>query len=253
MKITILGSGSKGNSTLLDFDDVKILIDIGFSYKDLKEKLESINVNPKDIDYLFITHDHIDHIYGLKSFLNKHKPIVYISKKVADFYLTDKKYEKINNLSEEILINDIFIKPVPTSHDSLDSYGFLIEYKDESIVYITDTGYIHQRNLSLLENKTYYIIESNHDTKMLINGRYPHHLQQRILSNVGHLSNELCSSYLTKLIGPNTKKIILAHLSEENNTPEVALDTLNSILEKNDIHIKNIECASQSKILEVVK
>lgn len=253
MKITVLGSGSKGNSTLLDFDNVKILIDIGFSYNSLKEKLESINVNPKDIDYIFITHDHIDHIYGLKTFLNKHKPIVYISEKVSKFCFNDKTYEKANYFKEDILINDIFIKPIPTSHDSLDSYGFLIEYKNESIVYITDTGYIHQRNLSFIENKTYYIIESNHDTKMLLNGRYPYHLQQRILSNVGHLSNELCASYLSKLIGDNTKKIILAHLSEENNTPEVALDTLNKILDENKIKVESIECASQNKILEVIK
>jgi phosphoribosyl 1,2-cyclic phosphodiesterase len=253
MKITILGSGSKGNSTLLEIDKVKILIDVGFSYKVLKEKLESVNIRPQDIDYIFITHNHSDHIYGLKTFINKHKPILYISEKIANLLFGDLTYERLNYYTDEIYINEIYIKRILTSHDAIDSNGFLIEYKNESVVYITDTGYIHQRNLPFLTNKTYYIIESNHDIEMLKNGRYPYYLQQRVGGSVGHLSNELCSSYLSKLVGPNTKKIVLAHLSEENNTPQIALDTLNRVFSENNIHMNNIECASQDKVLEVVK
>lgn len=252
MKITVLGSGSKGNATLLDFGNKKILIDIGFSYRTLKEKLENINVNPKDIDYIFITHNHSDHIIGLKTFLNKHKPELYISERLALSLFNNVAYERLNYYSDEILLDDIFIKVINTSHDAIDSKGFVIERNETSVVYITDTGYIHQRNLMFIENKSIYIIESNHDTEMLRKGRYPDYLQRRILSNVGHLSNDLCGSYLSKLIGPNTKKIILAHLSEENNTPELAKETVIRILNDNNINI-DIECAKQNEILEVVQ
>ena len=102
------------------------------------------------------------------------------------------------------------------------------------------------------ENKTYYIIESNHDTEMLINGPYPEYLQRRILSDKGHLSNELCAGYLSRLIGEKTKKIILAHLSESNNTPSQALETVNSILLENQKEFSNIICASQHEITEVL-
>lgn len=252
MKITVLGSGSKGNATLIDFENKKILIDVGFTSRTLKNKLESINVDPKDIDYVFITHNHSDHIVGLKSFLKKYKPELYISERVALSLFNDTPYEKINYYSEEILIDDIYVKVINTSHDAIDSKGFVIERNNTSVVYITDTGYIHQRNLTFIENKSVYIIESNHDTEMLRKGRYPDYLQRRILSNVGHLSNDLCGSYLSKLIGPNTKKIVLAHLSEENNTPELAKETVVRILNDNNIDIE-IECAKQDEILEVVQ
>ncbi len=155
-------------------------------------------------------------------------------------------------MDEIILEDNIFIKVIPTSHDSIDSNGFLIEYENTSLVHITDTGYINQKNFLFLKNKNYYIIESNHDNEMLSKGRYPFYLQQRIRGNVGHLSNDMCGYYLTKLVGPDTKKVILAHLSEENNTPELAKDTVISILNQSNISIK-IECAKQYEALEVVK
>ncbi len=252
MKVTILGSGSKGNATLLTLENKRILIDIGFSYRILKEKLESINVHPENIDYIFITHDHHDHIIGLKTFLKMHKPNVYMSERLAISLFKDIIYEKLNYYSDEMVLSDTFIKVINTSHDALDPKGFLIEQNGTSLVYITDTGYIHQRNLIFIENKSIYVIESNHDTEMLRKGRYPDYLQRRILSNIGHLSNDLCGSYLSKLIGPNTKKVILAHISEENNTPELARGTVVKILNESNINIE-IECAKQNEILEVVQ
>ena len=251
MKIVVLGSGSKGNSTFIDFGNTKILIDVGFSYKQIKERLEKIKVDPKEIDAIFITHDHNDHTYGLKVFLNKVKPKLYITKEVEK-YLLGETYEKSSYLTDEMFLEDIFIKVIPTSHDSLTSNGFLFEYKDESIVYITDTGYLNHRNFIYLQNKTYYILESNHDTEKLINGPYPEYLQRRILSDKGHLSNELCAGYLRNLIGPNTKKVILAHLSESNNDPLLALETNKNILKENEIEFENIICAAQHEVTEVL-
>lgn len=252
MKIVVLGSGSKGNSTFIDFGKRKILIDVGFSYKQIKEKLETINIDPHNITDLLITHDHTDHTYGLKVFLNKVKPNLYITREVENLILNE-TYEKSIYLTDEMYIDDIFIKVIPTSHDSIAANGYLIEQGDESLVYITDTGYINHRNFIYLKDKTYYIIESNHDTEMLINGPYPEYLQRRILSDKGHLSNELCAGYLSRLIGPHTKKIILAHLSESNNTPGLATETVNSILKENNVEFNNIYPASQRELTEVTK
>ncbi len=250
MKIVVLGSGSKGNSTLIDLGTKKILIDIGFSYKQIKEKLDKIKVDPKEIDILLITHDHTDHTYGLKVFLNKVKPLLYITKEIEDQLLPE-PYEKSVYLTDEMMVEDILIKPIPTSHDAITSNGYLIEKDNESLVYITDTGYINQRYFTYLKDKTYYIIESNHDTEKLIKGPYPEYLQRRILSDKGHMSNVLCAGYLSRLIGPNTKKVVLAHLSEENNTKELALNTNMEILKENNVEFSNIVCASQSELTEV--
>lgn len=251
MIIKILGSGSKGNSTFIDLGNKKILIDVGFSYKHIKEQLEKINVDPKEIDAVLITHDHGDHTYGLKVFINKVKPILYITPEIEEAIL-EKPYEKSIYLGDELYLDDALIKVIPTSHDAITSNGFLIEKNGESLVYVTDTGYINQRYFNFLINKNYYILESNHDTEKLIKGRYPEYLQRRILSDKGHLSNELCAGYLSRLIGPKTKKVILAHLSEENNTVSLALNTSLNILKENNIDFNNITCASQTEITEVV-
>ncbi len=252
MRIEILGSGSKGNSTFIDLGNKKILIDVGFSYKHIKEQLEKIKIDPKQIDAVLITHDHGDHTYGLKVFINKVKPILYITKEVEEAILNE-PYEKSIYLGDELYLDDALIKVIPTSHDSITSNGYLIEKNKESLVYITDTGYINQRYFQFLKDKTYYIIESNHDTEKLIKGRYPEYLQRRILSDKGHLSNELCAGYLSRFIGPNTKRVVLAHLSEENNTEELALNTSLNILKENNINFENITCASQMEITEVLK
>lgn len=250
MKIVVLGSGSKGNSTFIDLGSQKILIDVGFSYKKIKEKLEEINVDVKSIDALLITHDHADHTNGLKVFIKNVKPLLFITPEVEKFVLGT-TYENSVYLNEQHRINDAIITVIPTSHDALTSNAFVIEQDKESVVYITDTGYINHRYLNKMKNKTYYIFESNHDPEMLTKGPYPKYLQERILSDKGHLSNELSAGYLSRLIGPNTKKIILAHLSETNNTPDLALKTVKKILKENEIDFKDIECASQEIITKV--
>lgn len=250
MKIVILGSGSKGNSTFIDFGIKKVLIDVGFSYKQIKERLAKINIDPKQIDAVFITHDHQDHTNGLKVFLKNVKPMLYITKEVEK-YVLDEPYNRSIYLTDEMFLEDIFIKIIPTSHDALTANGYLFEYNNENVVYLTDTGYLNHRNFIYLKDKEYYIFESNHDTEKLINGPYPEYLQRRILSDKGHLSNELCAGYLSRLIGPNTKKVILAHISESNNDPTLALETNLKILKENEVDFKNLECASQNEITKV--
>ena len=195
MKICVLSSGSKGNTTYIESEKVKILIDIGNSAKYVKEKLEDIGVEPEEINAVLITHTHVDHVKGLKVFENKYN--------------------------------------IP--------------------VYITDTGYINKKYFDILSNRNVYVMESNHDIEMLNNGSYPFNLRQRILSDKGHLSNYDSAKYLSSFIGNNTKCIILAHLSEDNNTEELAYNTLIERLNDSDTHVDNIIIAKQNEETELVK
>ena len=239
MKVYILGSGSKGNSTLIVGNNKKILIDVGFSYPKMKMLLEGFGVNPSDIDTILITHDHSDHIGGLSQFLKKNSIKVCANEVLAGQLLRIVNEDDILIVENEFDIDDFHIESFKTSHDAVGSVGYIITEDDKSIVYVTDTGYINNRNLKKLVNKDLYIFESNHDVEMLMNGPYPYILKQRVLSDKGHLSNELSGTYLKELIGDKTKKIVLAHLSEINNTPEVALKTVKEIVDNKDIEIIN--------------
>lgn len=240
MKFSVLASGSTGNVTYIETAHTKILIDIGMSCLYVEKKLRDLEVEPSSIEAIIITHTHVDHIAGLKVFIKKYHPIIYISRKMYE----DLKEIIGNNeyyfIEDKIFINDSVIIPFSVSHDAPDTNGYIVESNGKSVVYVTDTGYLNKKHFDLLQNKNAYIFESNHDIKMLMNGKYQYHLKQRIISDRGHLSNDDSSYYLSKIIGDNTKNIILAHLSKENNTPELALNTLLEMLEKTNYDIDTI-------------
>lgn len=249
MKVCVIASGSKGNCCYIETKNTKILIDIGLNCITTERKLIEKNINPEEIEGIFITHTHKDHVEGLRVFNKKHK---------AKAYLTETMYKELNQelknyefIGETTKIKDLTITAIKTSHDAEDSNGYIIENEDKQIVYITDTGYINIKNHKKLKDKTMYILESNHDVEMLMNNpNYPYHIKQRILGDKGHLSNKDSAYYLKKFIGENTKHIILAHLSEHNNTDELALTTLKETIEKNiDIRIAHQEV--QTELIEV--
>ena len=249
MKICVIASGSKGNCCYIETKKTKILIDIGLNCATIERKLLEKNINPDDIDAILITHTHKDHIEGLRVFNKKHKAKAYLTEIMYKELKQElKNYEFIN---DELEIEDIKIKAIKTSHDAEDSNGYIIENDNKEVVYITDTGYINIKNHKQLKNKTMYILESNHDVEMLMNNpKYPYHIKQRILGDKGHLSNKDASYYLKKFIGENTKHIILAHLSEHNNTDELALTTLKETIDKKiDIRIAHQE--EQTELIEV--
>lgn len=247
MEAIIIGSGSKGNSTLLITDSKKILIDVGFSYPKIKTILEKYNISLNDIDFILITHEHKDHIMGLSSFIKHTQKQVYVPKKM--FKVINKIVDKdfITTIDDDkFQIDDLAIRFLHTSHDALYPVGYLIE-DNNSLVYMTDTGYISKNNLKYMIDKNIYIIESNHDPKMLMDGPYPYILKQRVISDTGHLSNEMTGKYLHDLIGNNTKKVILAHLSETNNLEDLAIKTVSDLI-NNKI---KIEAARQNEDMRV--
>jgi len=250
MLVTVLASGSKGNSTLIKTDKLNILIDAGMNLKYLKEKLLEVNTKLEDINYIFLTHTHKDHIGALSTLIKKYKPIICIGKKMFMDLEYLENYDSIIILLDEIQLEDIHIDVINTSHDASESKGYIFTSHDSSLVYITDTGYINNKYFKKLYNKNMYIMESNHDVEMLMHGKYPKWLKQRVLSDKGHLSNQASSFYLSKLIGNNTKQVVLAHLSHENNTEEIALETLKATLNEYNVEFNNIAIAKQDSKTE---
>lgn len=253
MNICVLASGSKGNITYISSANTKLLIDLGKSCLYIEKKLNEMSINPVDIDGILITHTHIDHINGLKVFIKKYN---------TKIYLTQKMYTDLNALfsiinyqiiEDDFEINDLKINVIKTSHDASDSNGYIVENENKSVVYITDTGYIHQKYFKKLENRNVYIFESNHDVEMLMKGNYPYHIKQRIVGDRGHLSNELSAEYLSKFIGINTNKVVLAHLSEENNTKEKAINALNNKLKDEKKDFNNIITAPPNERTELIE
>lgn len=251
MKVKVLASGSKGNSTLIRTNKLNILIDCGVTYQYLALELDKINLTPKDLDYILITHTHSDHIKGLASLVKKTDIKVYILEEMLDEINNKVPYDKIRYYENPLYLEDLKIELIRISHD-VEGVGFIIECNNNSLVYITDTGYINRKYLPKMKNKNLYIIESNHDEEMLMEGPYPYILKQRVISDHGHLSNITTAGYLKEIIGDKTKTIVLAHISENNNTPELAYKTTKDMLKENNFN-KEVIVAKQYESLDEIE
>lgn len=252
MRICVLASGSKGNSTYIETANHKILIDIGKNRKYIVNKLAEIGVAPNEIDYILISHLHEDHISALNTFIKNNNPTICLSKAMFMELSSIKEYNNILIYDDEIILNGAKIKAIKSSHDSVDSRNFIIEEQDKSVVYVTDTGYVNNKYFNFLRNKNVYLFESNHDIELLSHGPYPKWLKQRVLGDEGHLSNKAASFYLAKLVGPDTKKILLMHLSEVNNSEEKTLETITNTFKEYEVNFNDIKCAKQEEISEVI-
>ena len=253
MKICNLASGSEGNVTYIETDNHKILLDVGTTVKYIKEKLSELSVAIEDIDYILITHVHDDHIKALKNFIKKYNPTICVSPIMFSEIEDLKYYAKVLLYDEKIELDDTTIDIIKTSHDTTDARSFIIKNKNNSVAYVTDTGFLNTKFFKKLTNLNVYLFESNHDIEMLLNGPYPKWLKDRVMGPYGHLSNKDCSVYLAKIIGPDTKKILLTHLSEKNNTPEKALSTIKETFKEYEIDFNNISCATQRDKSEVIE
>ena len=254
MKVCVLSSGSKGNSTLVITDKVKILIDLGTTTSYVEAALNNLNVDVKEISHILITHSHVDHIKGLKVFIKRYNPVILVTedmKNVLEKELGNFRYEYYED--KKAIIGDLTVNVIKTSHDAEESIGFVLINNNSSMVYITDTGYINQKYFKILSNNNLYVLESNHDIKMLMDGPYPYYLQQRVRGDKGHLSNKQASDYLCKFIGDNTRKIVFAHISEHNNSYEKVIETFNEELSKNDMKFDNVLIAKQNEATEVIE
>lgn len=213
------------------------MIDCGTTKRYLTQRFEEIDISFDTIDGLLITHDHIDHTSQVKLFAHTK---IYAPEPLKYDHTLVQPYQRFQ-------IGDAVITPIPTSHDADVSVGYVIEDGNEKLVYITDTGYVREKDKALISDADYYIFESNHDPQLLMRTKRPYMVKQRILSDTGHLSNQDAASILSEIVSDRTKEIVLAHLSLEANTTELAIDTTLSKIEGRTIRVK------AAKQFEIVK
>lgn len=249
MRVVVLSSSSSGNSTFIEINNTKFLIDAGLTFALMKSKLYEINVDPSEIDFIIVTHAHSDHVKSIHSFNRIYKTKIYISKETFDEY-NKKDYIKDYIFFDELdYINDIKFTKVPISHDKK-GFGFVFEHNNISIAYMADTGMIHSKYHNLLKNKTIYLMESNHNVEMEMNGTKDQKTKLRNIGDTGHLSNEDCAKYLCHFIGENTKHIFLVHISDKDNTYEEAYRVNREAIDKNiDIIISYKDIISKEVII----
>ena len=249
MKINVLGSSSAGNSTYVEMNNTKFLIDVGFSYRYIADKLNNICVKVEDLDFIIITHAHSDHVMSLYSFYRANIPIYIGIETFNELYIKD-KLTNVNYVDEIDSINGIKLTKIPISHDAR-GFGYMFEYEEESLVYIADTGIIYSRYFEKLTNKKAYLIESNHDIEMEMNGTKDQRTKIRNIGDEGHISNEDCANkYLSRFIGEKTKLVILIHISAHDNTYELAYNTAKKVINKN-IKLLVAHEKEETKLIEV--
>ena len=222
MKFSVIASGSKGNACVVSSQGTCLLIDCGTTQRYLKQSLGKIDLNIEDLDALLITHDHSDHTRQVKMFRNH---LIYSP---VDLEVQSKRVYPY----EAFALGAFTILPIRTSHDAEISVGYVLDDGMHRLVYITDTGYIREKDYPLISNADFYVLESNHDPSLLMKTNRPYTIKRRILSESGHLSNEQSASILSEVVGEKTKEVFLAHLSEEANTEGLAYETVRAALPK---------------------
>lgn len=235
-------SGSSGNASLIKNENTTILVDCGLSAKRLCELLKNIDVDPTDINALLITHEHSDHITGAGVMSRRFDIPVYATEKthLAMNIGPIKDYNiKTINPDTPFEIGKFRIKPFCISHDAADPVGFSFDDGKEKYSIVTDTGIITNSILDSVSGSDYIMLESNHDVDMLMYGEYPFNLKKRIASDIGHMSNNYAAQAAIKLLENNTKNIMLSHLSNNNNTPEIAYKTVEGALVKYGAKVGN--------------
>jgi phosphoribosyl 1,2-cyclic phosphodiesterase len=222
-----LFSGSSGNSYYIGSAAEGILVDAGRSARQLTQMLQSLEIDPMAVQGILVTHEHVDHVRGLRVFASKYNIPVYATagtlQALQEQGIANGSFACTAHGMQPFACAGFEVTPFATSHDCAESCGYRIRYPDgRTLVVATDLGYLSEEVKSAVSGCDFAVIESNHDVDMLRYGSYPYPLKKRILSDRGHLSNEACANFLPELAKSGTTRFMLAHLSRENNRPALA-------------------------------
>ena len=261
LKFCSLYSGSSGNSLFVETPTTKLLIDAGESSKKIENALTNLNIDANNIDGILVTHEHIDHIKGLGTFAKKFNIPVYANKETWD--AMPEVAQKIepscqNNFIpyEKFDIGDFKVLPFQIPHDAANPCGFNLFYEEQKISIATDLGHMDTKLIKYLEESEFVLLEANYDPNILKCSKYPYTLKQRIAGPNGHLSNEMAGKTISYLLKSGLSKVMLGHLSKENNFPELAYQTVvdelcNNNFDENKISISVANRHMPSNIVNI--
>ena len=250
MEFYTIASSSAGNAALVCHEDTHILIDAGISCRRITQALATLSLTLADLDGILITHEHIDHVRGLGTLAKKCEAPLYASRGTASVLDYPAPRVRAFSAGDEFTVGVLHVRSFHTSHDVRESVGYRVESSDGSLAVLTDTGVITDEAHDLALGADMLLLEANHDVEMLKTGPYPYYLKQRILGECGHLSNETAAEFAVECVRAGTSDILLAHLSGENNTPQLAEYTVGRALQASGLSVR-LSAAPRDTISEV--
>ncbi len=250
MEFCTLASSSAGNAALVCHENTHILIDAGISCRRIVQSLAALALTPEDLDAVLITHEHIDHVRGLATLSKKCGAPLYASRGTAAAIAWPAERLRILAAGEVFAVGALEVRPFRTSHDARESVGYRIDCDGGSFAVLTDTGFVTDEARGAVPGADALLLEANHDLEMLRTGPYPYYLKQRILSDLGHLSNDAAADFALECAAAGTRDILLAHLSGENNTPQLAEYTVGRALQSRGLSVR-LAAAPRDTISEV--
>ena len=264
MRLCSIASGSSGNCIYVGTDTTHVLVDVGISRKRTEEGLKSLGIRPGELDAIFVTHEHSDHISGLGVFSRKYNVPIYATTRTVDAIKGARSLGEIDGelfqtvkADERFTIKDMTVNPMRISHDAADPVAYRFSYGRQKIGVVTDLGTYNDYTVECLKGMDALLLEANHDVNMLQVGPYPYPLKQRILGDRGHLSNENSGRLLSRLLHDKLQYIVLGHLSKENNMPELAYETVKLEITQSDNCYKAgdfpIQVAKRSEVSRLIE
>ena len=255
MRIIVLNSGSNGNAIYVESAETGtgVLLDCGLSRRQIETRLKIHGRFPSSIRGIFITHEHGDHIRGLPGMSKAYKIPAHMTEQTfRQYWRKDMlKGYRFMGMQESVTIHDVTVRSFPKSHDAADPVFFRVSVGEKSFLYVTDLGVHNEQLTALLPQVDGMLLESNYDADMLRNGSYPEFLKQGIMSDIGHLSNKDARRLLEKHTDGRLRLLILGHLSEHNNTPELVAAEMDALLDRKEGFRPLVHVASRHDVSEV--
>ena len=264
MRLCSIASGSSGNCIYVGSDATHLLIDVGISGKKTEAGLNSLDISPRELDGILITHEHADHIAGIGVLARKYEIPIYATRGTIEAI---KNCSNVGSIQEDlfvevqadkkITIKDLVVNPMRISHDAADPVAYRVSYGTKKVAVCMDLGVFNDYTVECLKGMDALLLEANHDVNMLQVGPYPYYLKQRILGERGHLSNENSGRLLSRILHDNLSAIVLGHLSKDNNLPELAYEAVRMEITLGDNPYKaedfEIQVANRSEVSKVIQ